>query len=191
MKQYKALIKRNFGSIAGVVLLNILMSFAMVFAGYSLSFLYTAYEYEGDKVKALIYTFAIVLLIWLFAMFVYYISLLAKSKIQEKLKNELRCMVGNKIGSLSYSDFTDKDSGHYVSWLTNDVNEIYSQSFASLFSGIENLATAIFSLGALCLLSPYIGLAAIVLLVIISVLPQLTNKRLQKANAERSEALEV
>ena len=78
MKQYKALIKRNLGSIVGVSLLSILMSFAMVFAGYSLSFLYTAYEYEGDKVKALIYTFAIVLFIWLFAMFVYYISLLAK-----------------------------------------------------------------------------------------------------------------
>lgn len=191
MKQYKTLIKKNFGSIAVVALLNILMSFAMVFAGYSLSFLYTAYEYEGDKVKALLYTFAIVVLIWLFAMFMYYISLLAKSKIQQKLKNELRCMVGNKIGSLHYSEFVDKDSGHYVSWLTNDINEIYSQSFASLFSGIENLATAIFSLGALCLLSLYIGLAAIVLLVIISVLPQLTNKRLQKVNAERSEALEV
>lgn len=191
MKQYKTLINKNFGSIAGVTLLNILMSFAMVFAGYSLSFLYTAYEYEGDKAKALLYTFVIVVLIWLFAMLMYYISLLAKSKIQQKLKNELRCMVGNKIGSLPYSDFVDKDSGHYVSWLTNDVNEIYSQSFASLFSGIENLATAIFSLGALCLLSPYIGFAAIVLLVIISVLPQLTNKRLQKVNAERSEALEV
>ncbi len=191
MKQYKTLIKKNLWSIVGVALLNILMSFAMVFAGYSLSFLYTAYEYEGDKVKALLYTFAIVLLIWLLAMFMYYISLVAKSKIQQKLKNELRCMVGHKIGSLSYSDFVDKDSGHYVSWLTNDVNEIYSQSFASLFSGIENLATAIFSLGALCLLSPYIGLAAIVLLVIISVLPQLTNKQLQKVNAERSEALEV
>ena len=191
MKQYKTLIKKNLGRIIGVALLNVLMSFAMIFAGYSLSFLYTACEYEGDKVKALLYTFAIVLLIWLLAMFMYYISLVAKSKIQQRLKNELRCMVGNKISSLSYSDFVDKDSGHYVSWLTNDVNEIYSQSFASLFSGIENLATAIFSLGALCLLSPYIGLAAIILLVIISVLPQLTGKRLQKVNTERSEALEV
>lgn len=191
MKQYKSLIKKNFGSIAGVTLLNILTSFAMVFAGYSLSFLYTAYEYEGDKVKALIYTFGIVVLIWLFAMFMYYIALLEKSKIQRKLKNELRYMVGKKISSLSYSEFMGKDSGHYVSWLTNDVNEIYIQSFDALFSGIENLATAIFSFGALWLLSPYIGLAAIVLLMIISVLPQLTNKRLQIVNAERSEALEV
>lgn len=96
MKQYKTLIKKNFCSIVGVTLLNIFMSFAMVFAGYSLSFLYTAYEYESDKVRALIYTFVIVIFIWLFAMFMYYISLLAKSKIQQKLKNELRCMVGKK-----------------------------------------------------------------------------------------------
>lgn len=191
MKQYKALIKKNLGSIAGVALLTVFTSFSMVFAGYSLSFLYTAYEHEGDKTKALLLTFGIVLLIWLFAMGVYYLSLLSKAKMQQRLKNALRCMVGNKIGTLPYSDFVDTDSGHYVSWLTNDVTEIYSQSFGALFSGIENLATAIFSLCALCFLSPYIGLAAIVLLVIISVLPQLTNKQLQKANAERSKALEV
>ena len=84
MKQYKTLIQKNFGSIVGVAFLNILMSFAMVFAGYSLSFLYTAYEYKGDKVKALLYTFAIVLFIWLLAMFMYYFSLVPKSKIQQK-----------------------------------------------------------------------------------------------------------
>ena len=191
MKLYKAILKRHFGGIAGTALLSILMSLAMVFAGYSLSFLYTAYEYEGDKAKALIHTFGIVGLIWLSAMFLYYLSLLAKSKMQQKLKNELRCMIGQKIGSLPYADFAEKDSGHYVSWLTNDVNEIYSQSFASLFSGIENLATAVFSLGALCLLSPAIGLAAILLLTVISILPQFTGKRLQKANAKKSEALEL
>lgn len=191
MKQYKALIKNNLGGMIGVSLLSVLTSFAMVFAGYSLSFMYTAYEYEGDKTKALIYTFAVVMGIWLLAMLIYYVTLLAKSKLQQKIKNQLRCMVGNKISSLDYNEFAGKDCGNYVSWLTNDVEQIYSQSFISLFSGIENLASAIFSLGALWLLSPYIGIAAIVLLVIISVLPQLTNKQLQKANAERSEALEV
>lgn len=190
MGRYKALIKRNLGGIAGTALLSVTTSFAMVLAGYSLSFLYTAYEHEGDRVKALLYAFATVVLIWLFAMLMYAISLLAKSKMQQKLRNELRRMVGDRIGALPYSDFVAKDSGRYVSWLTNDVHEIYSQAFSSLFSGIENLATAIFSLGALCLLSPWIGLAAVALLALVSILPHLTNKRLQKANAERSEALE-
>lgn len=191
MKQYKLFLKKNRGGILWVALLNILTSFAMVFAGYSLSYLHAAYEYEGDKIKALLYTFLIVLAIWLMAMALYRDSLLAKSRIQRRIKNELRRMVGTSIASLDYTEFAGKDCGNYVSWLTNDVDQIYSQSFASLFSGVENLATAVFSLGALCLLSPCIGIAAIVLLVVISVLPQFTNKRLQKANAVRSEAMEV
>lgn len=191
MKRYKEMLLKNGSAVLGVFLLSIFTSFAMVFAGYSLSFLYTAYAYEGDKVKALLLTFGIVLCIWLSAMLVYYLSLQAKAKIRQKLKNELCRMVGEKIIALPYSDFAEKDSGHYVSWLTNDTEELYSQSFASLFSAVENLASAIFSLGAFCLLSPYIGFAAIFLLAIISVLPQLTGKGLQKVNAEKSKALEV
>lgn len=190
MRQYKLLIRKNFTGITATAFLIILMSLAMTFAGYSLSFFFTAYEYEGDKIKAICSTFVIVTAIWLLAMLLYYISLLAQAKIQKKLKNELRYIIGGKIGSLSYTDFTDKDSGNYFSWLTNDVEQIYSQSFLSLFSGIECLSMAVFSFVALILLSPWIGLAAIILLIIISVLPNLTNKRLRKANIERSIALE-
>lgn len=50
MKQYQALLRKNLGGIVGVALLAVLTSFAMVFAGYSLSFLFTAYEQEGDRV---------------------------------------------------------------------------------------------------------------------------------------------
>ena len=191
MKQYKVLIRKNFGGVIGVGILNIVTSFAMVFAGYSLSFLYTAYEYEGNKARALLYTFAIVLGIWLLAMFSLYISTLFRAKFQQKIKTQLRGLVSGKISKMEYTEFIGKDSGHYVSWLTNDVDQMYSQSFATLFIGIENLATAVFSLGALCLLSPYIGAAAVLLLIVISILPQLTGKKLQAANAERSQAMEV
>ena len=54
MSNYKSVIKKNFLSISGVLILNIIASLAMVFAGYSLSFLVTAYEYGGNKIKALI-----------------------------------------------------------------------------------------------------------------------------------------
>ncbi|MDO4828399.1 MAG: ABC transporter ATP-binding protein [Clostridia bacterium] len=190
MKPYQTMLRRHWGVIAAAALLSVLTSLAMVFAGYSLSFLFTACESNGDRTSALISTFLIVTSIWLAAILLYYVSLLAKARLEKRLKTELRRIVGEKIGSMRVSDFAQKDSGHYVSWLTNDVNEIYSQSFAALLSGIENLAAAVFSLGARCLLSPYIGIAAVLLLAVISVLPQLTNRRLQKANAERSAALE-
>lgn len=49
--EYKTFLKNNLGHILGVSLLGILTSLAMVYAGYSLSFFYTAYEYAGDKQK--------------------------------------------------------------------------------------------------------------------------------------------
>lgn len=191
MKLYKMILKQNLGRVIGVVLLGVLQSLAMVFAGYSLSFLFTAYEYKGDQTRALLYTFVIVLGFWLIAMGIYYLNLLSRAKILQKIKNDLRVMIGRKITSMEYAAFSGRDCGNYVSWLTNDVDQIYSQSFTALFTGIESLATTVFSFGALWLLSPYIGIAALVLLAVITVLPQLTGKHLQKANELRSEAMEL
>lgn len=191
MKQYKSILKKNSKRILSVVLLSILSSLAMVFAGFSLSFLLTAYEYEGDKIRALSITFCIVMVIWLAAMGIYYLSQIMTAKAKQYIMNDLRAMISEKIASTDYAEFNDKDSGHYVSWLTNDAEQLYNQSFASLFSCVENIATAVFSLGALFMLSWYVGVAAIVLLFIISILPQMAGKTLQKVNAERSEAMEV
>ena len=103
MKQYVIFLKRHLGRTLSVSLLGIFTSLAMVYAGYSLSFFYAAYEYEGDKVKALLCTFLIELGIWLTAMLIYYIASLTKAKIQQKLKNELRSLVSGKIASLDYT----------------------------------------------------------------------------------------
>lgn len=191
MKQYRSLLRKNFAAVSGTVLLILLEALGMTFAGYALSFFFTAYEMPGDKVRALCFTGAAVAAVWLLAMLLYYTALLAQAKLQQKLKTALRGMIGETVSGLGYAEFTDRDSGHYVSWLTNDVEQIYSQSCAALFSGIESLSTAVFSFVALVTLSRWIGLTALALLLVISLLPQLTNRRLQKANAERSAALEI
>lgn len=180
MKNYKMILKNNLVSVTIVSVLNIITSFAMVCAGYSLSFFFIAYEYDGNRTKALCMTFGIVILIWMGAMFFNWLACIAQAKAQQKIKNALREMVGTKISVQDYAAFTQKDCGNYVSWLVNDVDQIYSQSFDSLFSAIENLAAMIFSLIALFMLSWHIGFAAILLLVIISVFPQFTGKWLQK-----------
>lgn len=191
MNNFRKILRSNIGSVMGTAFLNILTSLAFVFAGYSLSFLFTAYEYEGNKVKALLIVLVAELVIWSAAMGFCYFSGLALAKMRRIIKNELRSMIGNKIAALDYTEFIAKDCGNYVSWLTNDVEQIYEQSFSSLFSGIENFAITIFSLGALFLLSPSIGFSAIILFAVISVLPQYLNKYLQKANEAQSQALEV
>ncbi len=191
MKQYKIILKRNIWAVAGVSLLTVLASFAMVYAGYSLSFLFDAYEASGDRIMALVTTFLQVLGIWLGAMLLYYLALLARARIKMKLKGDLREMISGKIAGMSYADFSGQDSGGIVSWLTGDVDQLYQQSFSSLFTCIEELSSAIFSLVALVSLSWYVGLVAVVLLAAITILPQFTGKRLQKANTRRSRAQEV
>lgn len=86
--EYKTFLKNNLGHILGVSLLGILTSLAMVYAGYSLSFFYTAYEYAGDKTKALFYAFLIELGIWLAAMGIGYTTSLAKAKIQNPAETQ-------------------------------------------------------------------------------------------------------
>ncbi len=191
MKLYKMIIRKNLVPIAGTSLLILAEALGMTFAGYSLSWFFTAYETDGDRVRALCLTFAIASAVWLLAMLLWYAALLAQAKLRERIKNDLRDVIGGKIGAMSWSDFTGRDSGVYVSWLTNDADQIYAQSFASLLSGVECAGMAVFSLGALFLLSSWIGLTAIALLAVISLLPQLTNRRLQRANARRSQALEA
>ncbi len=68
MKQYRWLIWENLPGVLGTAVLILLESLSMTIAGYSLSFFFTAYQYAGDKVRALIYTLGIVSAIWIIAM---------------------------------------------------------------------------------------------------------------------------
>lgn len=191
MNQYKKILKQNWKIIFATSTVSVLSSASMVFAGFSLSFFFSAYEQKTNRVHALVWTFVLELIIWLSAMGIYYLSLLFKCRARKIIRHRLRNMIGGKISFLEYPEFKAKDCGNLVSWLTNDVDQLYEQSFAALFSGIEALAAWIFSLIALFLLGTYIGTAALMLLVVIAVLPQLAGKYLQKANTERSKAMET
>ena len=191
MSTYRKILKRNRRILLGTSILTVLSSFAMVYAGYSLSFFFTAFEREDNKVRALTLTFLVEAVIWLAAMGFYHLSLLAQCRAKKVIRNDIRCMVGARLTTLSNQERRGKDSGNLVSWLTNDVEQIYEQAVAPLFAGTEALAGWIFSLTALFLLSPLIGVIAIVLLGVVSVLPQMAEKHLQKANTARSAAMET
>lgn len=191
MRNYRQLLKKNLAGTAGVAVLKILTSLAMVFAGYALSYFITAYESGGDRVRALNIALGINLAVWLSAMGLCYLSWLAQAKFQQHIKNQLRGMIAQNVCAMDHGTFVSRDCGNYVSWLTNDVDQLYSQSFSTLFSGVETLSSAVFSLAALFALSWKIGAAAIVLLAVISVAPQFAGGLLQKATKQRSEALEI
>ncbi len=190
MNPYRKILKGNWKIITLTTLLTILSALVMVFAGYSLSFFFTAYEQENHKIRALLLTLFVELVIWFSAMGMYYLSLIAECHAKRVIRHDIRIFISEKINSLSYREQQAKDSGNLVSWLTNDADQIYTQAFAPVFSGAEALASWVFSLAALFFLSPYIGITAILLLGIVSVFPHLAGKQLEKASTRRSEAME-
>jgi ABC-type multidrug transport system fused ATPase/permease subunit len=184
------ILRRHGGGLLGVAVLEIAASLALVAAGYSFSFLFEAYEQTANRRETFLAAFAVVAGIFLAASMLDDLKRLAEAKMQQIIKNELRAEVAAKITALDHADFCAKDCGNYVSWLTDDVDRLYVQSFATLFSGLNYLATTVFAFGALLLFSGWIGLAAALMLAVSAVCPRLTEKWLQRENEARSAAME-
>ncbi|MSU01268.1 ABC transporter ATP-binding protein [Tissierella pigra] len=164
----------------------ILSSLMMVYAGYSLSFLFRAINYSGNALNKLLNDALNVTIIWIIALILLYIKNIAKANMIRKIRKNLRNNIALKIVELNYEEFHKKDSGNYVSWLTSDVQQITQQAFIPFFTIVENIATTIFSLIAMIKLNLFIGLTAIGLFVFISVIPQLLGKLMTKVSKELS-----
>lgn len=186
----KLLIKQNRKWVLLASLASIISSLTIVYAGYSLSFLFRSINTTNDAFNKLLNDALTVILIWLVALIFLYIKNIAKAQAMMKLRNDLRSKIAAKITDLDYEDFYKRDSGNYVSWLTNDVQQISNQSFSSLFNIIDNIATTVFSLIAMIKLNVYIGLTAIVLFMFLTFVPKLLGKLMLGVSKEQSQGQE-
>lgn len=186
MNDFKRILSKNKGPVLNTILLNIAASFVMVYAGYALAYIFTGYESGVNRAGELARSCIKVFGIWGLAILIYYFAGIVQASTLKRLKNDLRLHISEKITSVDYEDFAEKDSGNYISWLTNDVENIANQSFLSLFSVVTSVSTVLFSIGALFLISVYVGAASILLFFFVSVLPQIATRGLKKANKARS-----
>lgn len=187
----KTIIKQNkFFTILSVILC-ITSCAVMVYAGYSLTFLFNTYNQANNDINAFIFLALKVSLIWIIALIILYVYKFTLSYTLCKMRNILRNIIGEKIISQSYEEYINKDTGNQVSWLTNDVEHINSLAFNNVFAIIESISTACFSFIAMIKLSIYIGLASIILFFFISLLPQILSKKLVKYSKMVSQKQEV
>lgn len=125
-------------------------------------------------------------MIWVIALILLYIKNIVKAHVMRMITNDLRKNIAIKIVELDYEEFHTKDSGNYVSWLTSDVQQIMQQSFIPFFKIIEDVATTVFALLAMIKLNLFIGLAAVALFFLISVLPRFLEKTITEVSKELS-----
>lgn len=80
----------------------------------------------------------------------------------------------------SHVEFHGKDTGEYLSWFTNDVNQIEELAWKPLYQCVDAAASALFSAIALLTLHWSLLVAALVNVVVMLLVPRLFNKRMEK-----------
>ena len=178
---YKEILRKNKIVIIVTVVLSIFNSGMYVYAGYALSFLFKDYD-KNMKWTLLIKNAFMVLLIWICTLTIMYIYSVLQQKVVCKMKNDLRELMAYKIISMDCEDYSQRDTGNYLSWMTNDVEQISKQVFYNLFGIVEAVGQTVFSLFALFYLGIGIGITAIILFAFMAVVPQLAAKGLEQKN---------
>lgn len=183
---YKRMIKEHRAIFCIGILIGVFSSLLYVGAGYSLSMIFT----EDNSVKATLVRSAIVLAIWMVTLVVMYFSDVLQGKILCKLRQDTREAISKKIESLNYAEYSNKDTGNYVSWYTADVGTITEQGYKTIFGLAEGLSLTVFSLLAMVKFGIWIAVSSMVLFVLSFVVPQITGKKLQSVTKENSSVQE-
>lgn len=176
---YKTILKKNRVYLITGIIISLISSAAYVLAGYSLSFLLQSYG-DDVRISELIKDGLVVLVIWAVTLLIMYIYNVFQSWVTCRMKTDLREIMANKIVSMDCVEFLKKDTGNYVSWMTNDVEQINNEVFLNLFNIIDAVGKTVFSMFALFYLGIGIGITAILLFAFMAVVPQMAAKGLDK-----------
>lgn len=164
--------------------LNIISSLLFVITALMLTNLLNA-VIEGN-IDKLIKQTALLLLGWFIALVMDYIKETTTAKAIARMNSTLRCQIAHKLTQMNFEEFNYEETGSYVSWLTNDITQIENLAFNSFFTIIYQLATVIFSLCGLFYIHFWVALASILLLIIMSIVPKLMNKTIEKYSKNMS-----
>ena len=96
------------------------------------------------------------------------------------MNNALRRDMTATLLRKSHEEFHGKDTGEYLSWFTNDVNQIENLAWRPFYQCVDAAASALFSAVALLTLHWSLLIAALVNVVVMMLVPQLFNKRMEK-----------
>jgi len=125
---------------------------------------------------------------WMLVMMGAWFLLLGMNSLQEFfqgravrfMNNALRHDMAATLLQKNHSQFHALDTGEYLSWFTNDISQIENLAWKPFYQCVESAATVIFSTAALLTLHWSLLGAALVTTVVMLLVPQLFNKRMEK-----------
>ncbi len=115
-----------------------------------------------------------------------YIKTNQKNKIIIQINNDIKENMIENIKNKNYVSFHENDIGVYVSWLTNDINQIEQYGLQSLFSFYNCIIVAIAHFIALMQVHILIAIVSMALFIVIYLIPKVFQKKLNQASQQFS-----
>lgn len=184
-----AYVKRNLSKYVILAILylgwNLSQTAASLFKGNALTAL-TQHDLSGFITDT-----GLNLLSWAFFLVFFFSTSRYSAVIIRIVDNSIRSDLAQTIGQQEYENFNKHTEADYVSWFTNDVNQINKAGFISLQETFSNMLLAIVSSIVLLSYSPILLVTTLVFSIIMILFPRIFKKQLKELSQKQSQQNEV
>ncbi|WP_223896178.1 ABC transporter ATP-binding protein [Lactobacillus huangpiensis] len=184
-----AYIKRNSGMYVILAIFyfgrNLAQIAASIFKGNALTAL-TQHNLNGFIVDT-----GLNLLSWGFFLIFFFCSSRYSAVIIKAVDNSIRSALAHIIGRQEYEGFNKHTEADYVSWFTNDINQINQDGFFSLEQTFSSALLGIIASVILFFYHPLLFVTTLVFAVIMILFPRLFKKKLEELSQKQSKQNEV
>ena len=182
-------VKRNSGMYVILAILyfgrNLAQIGASIFQGNALTAL------TQHSLKGFIVDTGLNLLSWGFFLIFFFCSSRYSAVIIRAVDNSIRSSLAHVIGRQEYEGFNKHTEADYVSWFTNDINQINQDGFFSLEQTYSSALLGIIASVILLSYHPLLFVTTLVFAVIMILFPRLFKKKLEELSQKQSSQNEV
>lgn len=182
IKKYK---RQNLGVI-GITFVTQCLSVLVTFAGMEIANFAIAGEFE-EMLKCAIIAIAGCLVLGSALMPLY---VMMKGKVIAQMNLEMRDRLNQNLMQKSYEDFRSRDTGEYLSWYTNDIQEAEQQGFENFYSCVEMVMQLFLGAVALIMINVWLLVVSVAVSLFIMFLTKKSSEKVAVSSENVSKALE-
>lgn len=186
MKYY---IYKNWKINTAAIMLIALASVLQVFA--SVLTMHVVDAMVASDIHKMIMATIRVISLWGGIVLVVYARNIVRAKALETMHNQIRADLTNGISRLSPQQFRNNETGAYLSWFTNDVQQLDTSCFTTFYDLVAEISILITTLTVLICLNIILAAVCIIGAVVLLLVPKLFEKKANQAGAELSAAQEL
>ena len=108
---------------------------------------------------------------------------LLKGKAVKAMNNQFRADLGTVLWNKNHQQYHGQESGQYLSWFTNDVNQVEQSAWGTWFSMVAAIAQVLFSVIALTYIHWSLLVVSLCMAVVMLFLPKIFDKHMKEAGA--------